>query len=137
MDEVRRGEAFLDRVFGPGMGARHSRFLQHLEDPELRRLLHACHALEGDEAHLSPAENYLIGMSVSCATRNYGPAGMFAKTLRQLGVPREKILAAVTRLSIWIGPVPAAEAAAHVQRALREWEEHGIASMAAWFPEEP
>jgi enoyl-[acyl-carrier protein] reductase I len=122
LDTQERGEAFLDQIFGEGMGARHTRFLDHVEDTALRDVLHGCHVLESDDTHLSTAENYLLGMTVCCALRSYAPAGMFAKTLRQLGVPREKILAAVTRLSLWVGPVPAAEAAAHMQRALREWD---------------
>ncbi len=135
MDDVTRGEIFLDRMFGAGMGERHTRFLDHLEDEDLQDALHACHVLEGDETWISASENYLLAMCVMCTTRNYAPAGMFAKTLRKLGVPREKILAAVTRMSMWIGPVPAAEAASHIQRALREWDEKGMASMAAWLPE--
>ena len=139
VDEGRRlrGEQFLDSVFGPGMGARHTRFVEHLDDEGLRDVLYGYHCVEADTSRLSVVENYLIGMSVLCAVRSYAPAGMFAKTLRQLGVPREKILAATSRLAMWVGGIPAAEAAAHIQRALREWDERGLQSMAAWFPEAP
>jgi hypothetical protein len=68
------------------------------------------------------------------ATRCYGPASMFAKTLRHRGVPGTKILEVVGRLAMWTGPVPAAEAAGHIQRALREYDGEGAASTDAWFP---
>jgi hypothetical protein len=68
------------------------------------------------------------------ATRCYGPASMFAKTLRHLGVPGTKILEVVGRLAMWIGPVPAAEAAGHIQRALREYDGEGAASTDGRFP---
>jgi hypothetical protein len=134
-DETRRrSEAYLDSLFGEGAGRRHTSFLERLPSRSLEDALHRYHLLEADEAHLSAADNYLIGMCVLCATRAYGPAAMFAKTLLHLGVPRERILAAVGRLEMWIGGVPAAEAAGHVGKALREYEEHGLASMSAWFP---
>jgi hypothetical protein len=129
-------EQYLDRLFGEGAGEKHSRFLGHLESEELQRVLHGYHVLESDTRHVSPEENYLIGMCVLLAVRAYGPAAMFAKTLRHLGVPREKIVEAVTRTSMWIGGIPAAEGAAVIQRALREWDEKGFASLAAWFPGE-
>ena len=133
----RRGEASLDGLFGEGHGRRLSAFVARLPSPTLQDALHRYHALEADETHLSVADNYLIGLCVLCATRSYGPASMFAKTLRHLGVPRERILAAVGRLEMWIGGGPAAEAAGHVGKALREYEEHGLASMSAWFPAAP
>ena len=136
MDEVkRRGEAYLDGLFGEGAGAKHSAFLDRLPSPPLRDALHRYHALEADTEHLSVADNYLLGMCVLCATRSFGPAAMFAKTLLHLGVPRERIFAAVGRLEMWIGGVPAAEAAGHVARAVREYDEEGLGSMKAWFPE--
>lgn len=135
MSEHDASKAYLDRVFGEGAGDRHTRFLDRLENRALRDVLHGYHVMEADEQHLSIEENYLLGMCVLLATRSYGPAAMFAKTLRHRGVAREKILEAVARMSMWIGGVPAAEAAGHVQRALREWDESGLASMVAWFPE--
>ncbi|MFT4974190.1 MAG: hypothetical protein ACI8S6_000072 [Myxococcota bacterium] len=131
---VAQSEAALDGLFGPGAGAAHSRFLEHLDSNTLQETLHRYHAMECDETHLSVEENYLIGMCVMCASRAFGPAAMFAKTLMHIGTPREKILEAVTRLSMWVGGVQAAEAAAHVQRAIRQYERTGLASMEAWFP---
>jgi hypothetical protein len=136
-DERNASEVYLDRIFGDGAGAKHSRFLGHLESPALRDVLHGYHLLESDETHLSIEENYLLGMVVLLATKNFAPAAMFAKTLRHRGVAREKILEATTRLSMWIGGIAAAEAAVHVQRALREWDERGLDSMKGWFPEPP
>ncbi len=133
-DLLARSEAYLDRLFGEGAGRRHTAFLDRLEPPALREALHRCHVLEGDETHLSVAENYLLGMIVLCALRSWGPAGMFAKTLLHLGTPRGKVLEAVGRLAMWIGPIPAAEAAGHVHKAVREYEERGVASLEAWFP---
>ena len=134
-DELRRrSETYIDSMFGPGQGERHSRFLDHLENEAMREMMHRCHVLEGDTRWLSSEENYLLGLVVLCATRSYGPAAMFAKTLRHLGTPREKILEALARLSMWVGPIAAAEASAHVQRALRDHDERGVASLEAWFP---
>jgi len=134
-DVLAASQRYLDELFGPGAGERHSRFIDGIDSPPLREALHRCHLLEADQALLTTAENYLLGVAVLCTTRHFGPAGMFAKTLRQLGVPRAKVMAAVGRLAMWIGPIPAAEAAAHVQRALDDWDQRGAASLAAWFPE--
>jgi hypothetical protein len=136
MSDTKRSEAYLDAIFGEGMGKKHTRFLDHLENDALRDTLHGYHALEGREEHLSIEENYLLGMCVLLATKSFAPAAMFAKTLRHRGVSKEKILEAVARMSMWIGGVPAAEAAGHIQRALREWDEQGLASMRAWFPDD-
>jgi hypothetical protein len=115
-------EKYLDRLFGPGAGSAHSRFLRALKNPGLEEDLHRAHANQANESALSVQEHYLVGMAVLCATRTYGAAQMFAKTLRHLGVPKAKILEAIARLSTWIGPVPAAEAMARIQKAvLREW----------------
>jgi hypothetical protein len=135
-DPHEASKRYLDELFGAGAGEKHTRFLAHLESEALQNTLHSYHVLESDTRHLSVEENYLIGMCVLLAVRSYGPAAMFAKTLRHLGVPREKIVEAVTRTSMWIGGVPAAEGAAVIQRALREWEEKGFASLSAWFPDE-
>lgn len=134
---LRASQAYVDRMFGPGAGEKHSRFLDHLADPALRETLHRYHALEADTTHLSMEENYLIGVVLLAAERSYATAGMFAKTLMHLGTPKAKILAAVTRLSMYKGGLHAAEAAAHLQRAIAEYEARGVASLEAWFPPEP
>ncbi|HEX2687126.1 MAG TPA: hypothetical protein VHN14_10935 [Kofleriaceae bacterium] len=135
MDELKqRSERYLDQLFGAGAGARHSAFLDRLAHPALRETLHGYHILEADTRHLSSAENYLLGMAVLCAQRNWGPAAMFAKTLLHLGVPREKLLETTARLAMWVGGIAAAEAAAHVQKAIGEYEQRGLAALDAWFP---
>ena len=134
-DDRARSERYLDELFGAGAGARHAAFIDRLAHPSLRETLHAYHVLESDTQHLTVAENYLIGMTVLCAQRNYAPAAMFAKTLRHLGVPREKLMEAIARLSMWVGGITAAEAAAHIQKAIGEYEQRGVASLEAWFPE--
>jgi hypothetical protein len=129
--ETRR---YLDDLFGPGAGERHGRFLDSIEDEALRDMIHGYHALESDTTHLTVAENYLIGMTVLCATGSYGTAAMFAKTLMHLEVPKEKILAAIARLAMWVGGLRAVEAALQMQRAIRDYEARGLASMETWFP---
>lgn len=131
---VAASERYLDSVFGPGFGGRHSAFLARIENPSLRGELHRYHLREADESQLTIEENYLLGMCVLCATRSYGPAAMFAKTLRHRGVGREKILEAVARLSMWVGGIAAAEATAHIQQALKHYDAEGLASLDAWFP---
>jgi hypothetical protein len=132
---LRLSEAFLDATFGEGAGRKHTEYLRYIQNDALRETLHRYHALEADTARLSLEENYLIGMCVLCVTKSWGPACMFAKTLRHLGVEREKILEATARLTMWIGGIPAAEATAHVQKALREFDEKGVGSMGDWFPD--
>jgi alkylhydroperoxidase/carboxymuconolactone decarboxylase family protein YurZ len=132
---LRESEGYVDSLFGEGQGKKHSQFLGGIENDALRETIHRYHALEADTTHLSLEENYLLGMCVLCVTKTWGPAAMFAKTLRHIGVPREKILEAVGRLAMWIGGIQAAEATAHVQKALREFDEKGAESLAAWFPE--
>jgi alkylhydroperoxidase/carboxymuconolactone decarboxylase family protein YurZ len=131
-----RSQRYLDGLFGAGAGARHAAFIERLASPLLRETLHGYHVIEADTRHLSVQENYLLGMVVLCAQRAYGPAAMFAKTLMHLGVSRDKLLEAMARLSMWVGGIPAAEAAAHIQKAIREYETRGVASLEAWFPEE-
>ncbi len=131
-----RSERYLDGLFGAGAGRRHAAFVDRLASPALRETLHTYHVLEADTRWLSVEENYLLGMVVLCAQRAYAPAAMFAKTLMHLGVAREKITEATARLTMWVGGIPAAEAAAHVQKAIREYEKDGFASLAAWFPGE-
>ena len=134
-ERKQRSERYLDELFGAGAGARHTRFIERLDHPALRDLLHAYHVLESDTRQLSITENYLLGMVVLCALRNYGPAAMFAKTLIHLGVPRAKLLEAIARLAMWVGGIAAAEAAAHIQKAIGEYERDGLGSLAPWFPE--
>lgn len=132
----RESERYLDGLFGPGAGARHSRFLDQLENEGLRTEIHRYHALQADQSQLSVVEHYLIAMCVLCALKSYGTAQMFAKTLRYLGVPRAKILAALARLAMWTGGIPAVEATLAVTRALDDYDRLGAASLAAWFPDE-
>ena len=134
-DLHRRSERYLDELFGPGAGARHTAFLARLEPPALRDTLHGYHVLESDTRYLSIAENYLLGMTVLCAQRAWGPAAMFAKTLLHLGEPRGKLLEAIARLAMWVGGIAAAEAAGHIQKAIADYEQRGAASLEAWFPE--
>jgi len=137
-DELtRRSQRYLDGVFGPGAGARHTAFVDRLDHPALRETLHRYHVLESDTRWLSVADNYLLGMTVLCAQRSWGPAAMFAKTLLHLGEPRDKLLEAVARLAMWVGGITAAEAAAHIQKAIADYEQRGLASLEAWFPAEP
>ncbi len=136
-DEALLGEttSYVDALFGPGAGAKHARFLERIENRSLREQLHRFHQIEGDTSHLSYEENYLLGLCVLCAVGRLGTATMFAKTLLHLGTKKEKILEAVGRLSMWIGGIPAAEVSLVVQRAIRDYEERGIASLDDWFPE--
>ena len=129
--------SYLDGLFGPGMGQRHQAYLRYLDHPFLRETMDRYHVLEADETHLSVTDNYLIGMAVLCALRSYDTAAMFAKVLLHLGEPAERIVEVTARLAMWIGGIPAAEAAAHMQRAIREYTRDGPASLAAWFPADP
>lgn len=133
-ERKQQSERYLDELFGPGAGARHSAFIDRLDHPALREALHGYHVLESDTRYLSIPENYLLGMVVLCAQRAYGPAAMFAKTLLHLGVAREKLLETTARLAMWVGGIAAAEAAAHIQKAIGEYEQRGLASLDAWFP---
>jgi len=138
MDDLeQRSLAYVDQLFGPGTGERHARFLEQIENDALRDEIHRYHVLQSDTSQLSLEEHYLLATCVLCAVRSFGSAQMFAKTLRHLGVPRDKILAAIARLSMWIGGIPAADATAHIRRALDEYDRVGVASLAAWFPERP
>jgi alkylhydroperoxidase/carboxymuconolactone decarboxylase family protein YurZ len=134
-DLQQRSERYLDQLFGDGAGAKHSAFIDRLAHPALRETLHGYHVLESDTHQLSVAENYLLGMVVLCAQRNYGPAAMFAKTLMHLGVARGKLIEATARLAMWVGGIAAAEAAAHIQKAIAEYEQRGLSSLDAWFPQ--
>lgn len=130
-----RTRRYVDAIFGPGAGDKHVRFLDRIEDPALREMIHRFHVWEEDTRHISLEENYLIGTCVLYAAGHHGTAGMFVKTLLHLGTPSAKVLEAVARLSMWIGGLPAAECSFRAQRAIREYERDGLASLAAWFPE--
>ncbi len=132
----KKSESYLDTIFDEGAGAKHSALLEKFASPSLRETLHGYHVMESNTEHVSIEENYLIGMCVLCASKNFTSAAMFAKTLCHLGVPSEKLFEAISRMSMWIGGVPAAEALGHIQKAVRHYERDGQASMAAWFPEE-
>lgn len=133
---IRRTIAFVDKLFGQGMGARHVRFLERVENDALRNAIHDYHAIEADTSWLSIEENYLLGLCTLCAIRNFDTAAMFAKTLMHLDVPKQRILEATARLSMWVGGLAAADASFVVQRAIREYESKGLESMAVWFPKE-
>jgi hypothetical protein len=136
-DVMAASVAYIDELFGPGAGVKHAAFLNRIENDALREMLHRYHALESDTQQLSVAENYLIGVAVLCATKSYGTAAMFAKTLLHLGVHRDKILTTIARLSMWVGGLHAVEATLHIQKAIAEYEAKGLASLDAWFPDSP
>ncbi len=131
---VKQSQAALDRLFGPGAGRRHTAFLDGLPHAELRTALHRAHLWAAQDEHLSPQEHYLLGMTVLYAQRAYGPAAMFARTLLHLQVDPATVYEAVARLALWIGPVQAAEAAGHLQKAVTGYQDHGLASLEAWLP---
>ena len=60
---------------------------------------------------------------------------LFAKTLLHLGVSPEKLLESVARLAMWVGGLPAADASFAIQKAIREYQQEGLGSLAVWFPE--
>jgi len=136
-DPEKQTERYVDGIFGDGTGRRHLRFLERVAHPGLRDQILRYHALEADTEHLSLEENYLLGFAVLAALGHHETAGMFAKTLLHLGTPKEKLLAAAARLSMWVGGLPAVEASLRLQRAIAEYERDGLASLAAWFPEDP
>lgn len=129
-------EAYVDSIFGAGTGAAHVRFLERISNPALRELIHRYHSFESDTSELTLQENYLLGMCVLCSQRDYAAAALFAKTLLHLGVRKQKLLEAAARLSMWIGGLPAVDASFAIQKAIREYEQQGIASLGVWFPEE-
>ena len=129
-------EAYVDELIAPGMGARHSRFLARLGNPKLAETMHDYHLLEAQTEQLSIEENYLVGMAVLYATRSHGTAGMFAKTLLHRGVEADKLREVMVRLSMWIGGIPAAEAAGKLEAAILDYEARGLDSMSPWFPAE-
>jgi alkylhydroperoxidase/carboxymuconolactone decarboxylase family protein YurZ len=134
-DYIEATERYVDEIFGPGTGAKHLQFLDGIENAALREQVQRYHVLESDTSELSREENYLIGMCVLCATKNWSTVAMFAKTLLHLGVRKQKLLEATARLAMWIGGLPAVEASFVVQRAIREYERDGLESLRVWFPE--
>lgn len=133
---IRDSETYVESIFGPGTGEAHVRFLDRIQNPALREMIHRYHTLEADTSQLSLQENYLIGMCVLCSQRDYLAAAMFAKTLLHLGVSKEKLLEAVARLAMWVGGLPAVDASFAIQKAIREYEQEGLGALAAWFPKE-
>lgn len=127
-------EGYVESIFGPGSGEAHVRFLERIQSPALREMIHRYHTLEADTSELSLQENYLLGMGVLLAQRDYLAASLFAKTLLHLGVRKQKLLAACARLAMWIGGLPAADASFAIQKAIREYERDGLASLEVWFP---
>ncbi len=133
-DHIQATIEFVDHLFGEGMGVRHLRFLERLENRALREMIVSYHAIEADERWLTVQENYLLGLCTLCATQRHDTAAMFAKVARHVGVPREKILEAVGRLGMWIGGLAAAEATFVIQRAVADYDTRGLESLALWFP---
>jgi len=129
-------ETYVDSIFGEGTGKAHVRFLERVQNPALREMIHRYHTLEADTSELSLQENYLLGMCVLCAQRDYQAAALFAKTLLHLGVRKEKLLEACARLTMWVGGLPAADASFQIQKAIKEYEQAGLGSLSVWFPEE-
>ncbi len=128
---------YVDELLGSGMGSRHVRFLERIENPGLREHVHRFHAVEADTRLLSVEENYLIGVCVLCSRGQLATAAMFAKLLRRLGTPPERILEAVARLAIWSGGLSAVDASFAIQKALREYDKDPEAALLPWFPEDP
>jgi alkylhydroperoxidase/carboxymuconolactone decarboxylase family protein YurZ len=135
-EHVRDTEAYVESIFGAGTGEAHVRFLDRIQNPALREMIHRYHSLEADTSRLSLEENYLIGMCVLAAQRDYQAAGLFAKTLLHLGVSKEKLLEATARLAMWVGGLPAVDASFAIQKAVREYESEGLGSLGVWFPKE-
>jgi hypothetical protein len=127
-------EAYVESIFGPGTGEPHVDFLERIQNPALREMIHRYHALEADTSELSLHENYLLGMCVLLSQRDYQTAALFAKTLLHLGMRKQKLLEACARLAMWIGGLPAVEASFAIQKAIREFEREGLGSLEVWFP---
>lgn len=129
-------ESYVESIFGPGTGEQHVRFLERIQNPALREMIHRYHTLEANTEQLSLQENYLIGMCVLLSQRDHQTAALFAKTLLHLGMGKEKILEACARLAMWIGGLPAVDASFTIQKAIREYEKEGLGSLGVWFPVE-
>ena len=136
-DHIAETEAYVESIFGGGSGEAHVRFLEHIQNAALREMIHRYHTLEANISELSLQENYLIGMCVLCAQRDYQTAALFAKTLLHLGMRKEKLLEACARLAMWVGGLPAVDASFTIQKAIREYEREGLAALGVWFPKEP
>src|SRR5512133_3870299 len=132
LDPITSTERYVDGLFGPGMGKRHLRFLEGIQDPALRELILRFHAMEADTAHLSVEENYLLGVCVLVAQGQLRTATMFAKVLRRLGTSSERILTAVARVAMWAGGLPVVEASLAIQKALAEYDRDPEGALAAW-----
>jgi hypothetical protein len=127
-------EAYVESIFGPGTGEPHVDFLERIQNPALREMIHRYHALEADTSELSLQENYLLGMCVLLSQRDYQTAALFAKTLLHLGMRKQKLLEACARLAMWVGGLPAVDASFAIQKAIREFERDGLGSLEVWFP---
>ena len=136
-EQIAETEAYVESIFGPGTGEAHVRFLERIQNPALREMIHRYHSLEANTSELSLHENYLIGMCVLCAQRDYQTAALFAKTLLHLGMRKEKLLEACARLAMWVGGLPAVDASFTIQKAIREYEREGLGSLGVWFTKEP
>ena len=135
-DYIERTERYIDSLFGPGMGKRHVRFLERIDNPALREMIHRFHAIEEDTSQLSHEENYLIAVCVLCAQGQLATAAMFAKLLRHLGTSSERILEAVARVAMWAGALGTVEASFAIQKAMRDYDGGPEQSLAIWFPPE-
>lgn len=135
-EHVQKTEDYVESIFGAGSGEAHARFLDRIQNDALREMIHRYHAVEADTSRISLEENYLIGMCVLCSQRDYTAAALFAKTLLHLGVSKQKLLEATARLAMWIGGLPAVDASFAIQKAVREYEKDGLASLGVWFPPE-
>jgi hypothetical protein len=134
-DPIEHTIEYVDALFGPGMGERHVRFLESITNPALRDLIHRFHAIEADTRFITVEENYLLAVCVLCSLGKLATAAMFAKLLRQLGTPSERILEAVGRVAMWAGGLPAVEASFAIQKALSEFDRDPAHALAVWFPE--
>jgi hypothetical protein len=43
-------ESYVDSIFGPGTGAAHVRFLDRIQNPALREMIHRYHTVEADSS---------------------------------------------------------------------------------------
>ena len=129
-------DAYVESIFGAGTGEPHVRFLERIQNPALREMIHRYHSLEANTSQLSLQENYLIGMCVLLGQRDHQTAALFAKTLLHLGMRKEKLLEACARLAMWIGGLPAVDASFTIQKAIREYEQEGLGSLGVWFETE-
>lgn len=135
LDPIESTERYVDSLFGSGMGKRHLRFLEKIENPALREQILRYHAIEADSRLISVEENYLLAVCVLSALGHVTTAAMFAKLLLHLGTSRDRILEAVGRTAMWVGGLPAVETSLLIQKALNDYERDPVGAIALWFPE--